>query len=124
MNKIILSGVRNLATEEIPKPNTDYLITLIGSLKGKYTPETFDDSEQNEISYYLQIEKIEKLIDLKTDKEVILEEKKNKKEYTPSQKLRFAITANLGEMDYEPFMKFLMSKIDGLIEDYKEKHLS
>ena len=118
MNKIILSGIRNLATEEIPNPNTDYLITLIGSLKGKYTPESFDGEEQNEISYYLQIERIEKLVDLKTSKDVILKDKKVK--YTPSQRLRFAVTANLGEMDYEPFMKFLMKKLDGLIEEYKE----
>jgi hypothetical protein len=120
MNKLILSGVRNIPTEEIPKPNQDYSITLVGALKGIYTPESFDDSEQNEKSYYLHIERIDKIIEVNSGKEIVIEEK-DKKPYTPSQKLRFAIMANLGEQDYETFMKFLMGKIDGLIEDYKDK---
>jgi len=120
MNKLILKGLRNIPVMETPEANKDYLITLIGSLEGKYTPETFDDSEQNEITYYLKIERVESIVDIAENKPVKIEEK-GKKTYTPSQKLRFAITSNIGDSDYDGFMKFLMGRIDGLIEDYKDK---
>ena len=112
MNTLVLSGVKSIKTEEIPKPNRDYAILLIGSLKGKYIPETFDDEEQNEMKYYIQVERLDSLTDIKEHKEVKVQKGKTK-----SQIWRFIVEKEIGE--YDKFMDWLIANQEKIFELYK-----
>jgi hypothetical protein len=113
--KIKLLGVRNLHTDEEIKPQRDYALMLIAGLDGKYLPESHEE-EQGEPTYYLRVERIDALMDLKEKKEV-----KFAKGQTSSQKLRWRITEKLGDSEYDKFMDYLLSRVDEITEDYIDK---
>jgi len=115
--KVKLLGVRNLHTDEEIKPQRDYAIMLIAGLDGKYLPESHEE-EQGEPTYYLRVERIDALMDLKEKKEV-----KFDKGQTPSQKLRWRITEKLGDSEYDKFMDYLLSRVDEITDDYIDKNL-
>lgn len=110
MNKIRLLGKSELYTEEEIKPQTEYGLFLIGS---RISKEKTDD--ENEIIYRLKISHIDSLVDLKVNKKIEIKDGR-----TPSQKLRFRIEQNLSADDYEPFINYILSRLDGLCDDYRE----
>jgi hypothetical protein len=114
MPKIKLTGVRNLTTDDNIEPQRDYGILLIASLDGKYLPESHEE-ETGEPTFYLKVERIDTIMDLKESKPVEFQKGKS-----PSQKLRWRITEKLGDGEYEPFIDYLMSIIDQLTDDYIE----
>ena len=116
MNKLSLIGLRDLNIEETIDKNTDYGIFLIGSLVEIATPCTFEDTEKDFVKYKLKVERVDSVIDLKTKTDIKFEHGKSS-----SQKMRWAIEQNLGATEYDFFMKYLMGRIDGLCEDYREQ---
>ena len=114
MPKVKLLGVRNLHTDEPIKSNRDYAVMLIAALDGQYLPESHEE-EQGEPTYYLKVERIDSLMDLKEHKEVRFEKGK-----TPSQKLRWRVEEKLGAEEYDGFMDYLLGRTDELTDDYLE----
>ena len=115
MHKIILLGLRDINTDETIKPQTRYGIFLEAERLSEERMDTFSDSETEQYKYKLKISHIEQIMDLGAGKELKIE-----KGRTPSQKLRFIIENKLGTEEYKYFMNYLMSRIDGLTEDYVE----
>lgn len=115
MNKIVLLGVRDLATEETIKPQTDYAISLIAQ---RISEESEDqDSDDNPvIKYRLKVDHIELIQEIGTSNEVKFEKGKS-----PSEKQRFAITRQTGDDEYQPFMAWLLVKIPDLIDEYRDR---
>lgn len=112
MKRISLLGTRDLHTDEEIKPQRDYGIFLVAS---RISEEKTDD--ENEIKYKLKISHIQELIDLQENREVKFEKGKS-----PSQKLRFLIESNLGDEEYENFIKYIMGRIDELCDNYRENN--
>ena len=116
MNKIKLLGVRELKSDEQIKANTDYGIVLIASRISCETPDSFtDEEEKDDIIYRLKVVNIDSIYDLKEKKPVAFEHGRSL-----SQKMRFRIETDLSKEEYDPFMGYLMTRIDQLVEDYKE----
>lgn len=111
MNKIVLTGLRDLPTDDYLEPQTDYGIFLVAQ---RISEEKMDD-EEDCFKYRLKMLYVDSLVDLKTSKELKFE-----KGNSPSQKQRFRISQNLGEDCYDGMMAYLMSRMDELCEDYKE----
>lgn len=111
--KIILTGVRDLQTDEVIDDQTDYGIFLIASLYATEKPAKCLESE--EIKYKLKVEKIDSIINLKKDKAI-----KFTKKGSPSQKWRWLTETKLGKEEYEPFMKWLLGNFDRISEEYIE----
>jgi glucan phosphorylase len=112
MNKIILLGLRDLATEEKIEPMTDYGIFLIGQ---RVSEELEDqDSDDKPVSKYrIKIERIDSIMNLKTKSEIKFEKGKS-----PSQKMRYLVETKT--QSYDDFMKWALGNIDRLCEEYLE----
>jgi hypothetical protein len=109
--KIVLTGLRDLSTDDKIMSQRDYGIFLVASLLSE---EKYADDD--EIKYKLKISHIQSIDDLKEHKQVKFENKR-----TPSQKLRWVIINKLGSEDeYESFLKFLMCNMDKLTDEYIE----
>ncbi len=65
MNKIILTGIRDLQTDDILDEQTDYGIFLIASMIEKTYPCTHSDEEKDQVKFRLKVERIDSIIDLK-----------------------------------------------------------
>jgi len=113
LNKIVLLGLRDLFTEEKIEPQTDYGLFLIAQRVSEEKEDSESDDE-SVIKYRLKIDHIDYAINLKTSKEF-----GTSKGYTPSQKQRFAIEREVGSDDYESMMNWLLGKIPGLAEEYR-----
>jgi hypothetical protein len=113
MNKIVLTGLRDLKTDEVINDQTDYGIFLIASLYAIETPAKSLDEE--EVKYKLKVERIDSIIDLKKDKQVSFTKSRSQ-----SQKWRFITEGKLGKEEYEPFMKWLLGNFDRISEEYIE----
>ncbi len=108
-------NVRDLATDEKLLSQTDYGIFLIA----QRVSEEKEDSESDDlpiIKYRLKVERIDNVINLKTNADIKFEKGKS-----PSQKQRFLIERELGKGEYPLFMGWIMGKLPNLIEDYKDK---
>lgn len=112
MNKIVLLGIRDLATDETIDPQTDYGIFLIAQ---RISVENEDqDSDYEPVKKYrLKVERIESVMNLKTKAEVKFEKGKTK-----SQKWRFIVEKEVG--DYDGLMDWLIANQNKVIELYKE----
>lgn len=116
MNKIKLLNVRELSTDQKIENNRDYAIMLIASRLSTEIPDTFDDTEsRDDFIYRLKVSEVQSIMDLKEKKPIAFEHGK-----TPSQKLRFRIEAALSKDDYEPMIKYIMSRLDELCDNYIE----
>ena len=115
-NKIKLLNVRELLTSEKLDENTDYGIFLTAQKISTEIPCTFDDtkSEDNFI-FRLKVEKIDQIINL--ENKIPVEFSRGK---TSSQKYRWLISKNLGEENYDSFLKWQMSKVDSDCDIYRE----
>ena len=115
MNKIVLLGVRDLATDEKLKPQTDYAISLIAQ---RISEEKEDqDSDDNQvIKYRLKVDHVELIQEIGTSNEIKFEKGKS-----PSEKQRFAIIKDLGDDEYQAFMSWLLLKIPSLTEEYRDR---
>jgi hypothetical protein len=109
MNRIILTGLRDLATDEFIKSQRDYGLFITAS---RVSQEEMDD-EPGCFKYRLKMDHVDSIFDLKEKKDVGFEKGKS-----PSQKMRFRIINLLGEEEYENFMSYLMGRLDGISEDY------
>lgn len=116
MNKIILTGTRDIKTDEVLDEQTDYGIFLIASMIEKTYPCTHSDEESDEIKFKLKIERIDEIIDLKRKSDV-----KFKKGDSPSQKLRWRIIEKLGVEEYENYIGWLIANHDKLTDEYIEQ---
>jgi hypothetical protein len=114
MSKIKLTGVRNLTTEDKIEPQRDYAIMLIASLDGKYLPESHEE-ETGEPTFYLKVDRIDSIMDLKESKPVKFE-----KGQTKSQILKWRVTEKLGDGEYDGFMDYITGRSDELTDDYLE----
>jgi hypothetical protein len=112
VNRIVLLGQRDLATDETILPQRDYGLILTAS---RISEEKMDD-EEDTFKYRLKILHIDNIFDLREQKQVKFNRGKS-----PSQKLRWLIVERLGEADYENFIGYLMGRIDELTESYKEQ---
>jgi len=113
MNKIILTGVRNIKTDETIEANKDYGIFLVASRLSEEKMDTFSDEEKDEVKYKLKVSHIDSITDLKEHKEL-----KFKDGQTPSQKWRYIVECELGE--YENFMAWQMAHATEIFEMYRE----
>ncbi len=110
MNKIILTGVRNIATDDKIKPMRDYGIYLIA----ERISEEKIDNEENCYKYRLKVSELQALEDLGESKPVKIKDGKSQ-----SQKFRFMIESELGE--YDNFMNWLMANSMRLFDEYREQ---
>jgi len=113
MNRIILSGLRDIKTDEVVEANKDYGLLLIASRLSVETPDTFTDEEKDEQKYKMKISHLDQIIDLKTGREV-----KFKSGQSPSQKWRWIVEQKTGE--YDNFMNWMLANQDRIIEMYLE----
>lgn len=116
MNKIILTGLRDIYTDEEIKPQRDYAIWLIAQRISEEKMDSNSDTDNEGIKYRLKILELSGLTDIKESKDIVA-----LKGMSKSQKQRWRITSEVGTEDYEPFMDWLFVKLDNLIEDYKDK---
>jgi hypothetical protein len=115
MNKIILLGLRDLATDENLESQTDYGVFLVAQRVSE-EKEDQDSDDEPVIKYRLRIDHIDSITKLGQTKEIKFE-----KGRSPSEKQRFVIINELGVDEYEPFMNWLLLKIPGLAEEYRDK---
>jgi len=111
-NKITLLGQRDLHTDDELKQNIEYAIMLTGELISKewvYAEKYW--------KFKLKIDKIDSIYNLKENKPIEFEKGK-----TPSQKLRWRITNNLGEDEYSNMINYIISRTDELCENYRENN--
>lgn len=106
--KIVLTGLRDLQTDDNILSQRDYGIFLVASLLSE---EKYADDD--EIKYKLKISHIQSIDDLKEHKQVKFENKQ-----TPSQKLRWVVEQELGE--YENFINWLLANQDKIFDMYRE----
>jgi len=112
MNKIVLTGVRNIATDDKIKPQRDYGIYLIA----ERISEEKIDNEENCYKYRLKVSQIEALEDLNESKKVEINKEIPK---TKSQIWRFIVEKELGE--YDAFMDWQVVNQDRLFDEYREQ---
>jgi len=105
MNKIILTGLRDLKTTEEFLPQKEYGIFLIAERISEEKMDTFSDEAPDEKKYRLKISHVQDILDLKEKKNIKFEKGKS-----PSQKQRYLIENELGETEYEFFMAWLLNK--------------
>lgn len=114
-NKISLLGLRDIETDETLNEQTDYGLFLIASMVSREFPCTHDQFEKDTIKYKLKVINCDSIVDLKTSKGVEFQHGKS-----PSQKLRWLIEQNLGVEEYSAMIGYLMGRIDGLCDEYRE----
>lgn len=110
MNKITLQGLRDLYTDDSIKPQTDYGLFIVAS---RVSEEKMDDDTG--LKFRMKFERIDQIFDLKEKRPIEFQKGKS-----PSQTQRWRITEKLGEEEYEPFMKYLLSRMEELTDDYIE----
>lgn len=113
MNKIILTGVRDLATDQKIEPQTDYAVILTAQRISEEFEDQDSDDEQV-VKYRLKVSHIEQIYNLKSSEEVKVKEKK----FTLSQQMRFGVERRVQE--YEGFMKWALANLDKLCDEYLE----
>jgi hypothetical protein len=111
-NQIILTGVRNLITDDTLKPQRDYLIELVAERISEEKMDTFSDSETEQTKYRLKVSEIKSITDIGGTK---IEIKQGK---SLSQKWRFIVEKEAGE--YEAVMNWMLSNSNTIIEMYRE----
>ena len=111
MKKIKILGMRDLRTDDVLHAQRDYGIFITAS---RISEEVQDDDDQA-IIYKLKATHIDSIVDLRESKPVVFE-----KGQTSSQKLRWRVIEKLGDSEYDNFMSWLLSKSDGLTEEYIE----
>jgi len=116
MNKIILTGLRDIKTDEVLDEQTDYGVFLIASMIEKAYPCTHSEEEKDEIKYKLKVERVDQIYDLKKKKDVEFS-----KGQSPSQKLRWRITEKLGAEEYENYIGWLIANSERLTDEYIEQ---
>ena len=113
MNKIILTGIRDIKTDETIEANKDYGIFLVASRISEEKMDSQSDDEFDDIKYRLKVSHLDSIVDLKENKNI-----KHEKGMTKSQKLRWIVEQELGE--YEAFMDWLLANQAKIFEMYKE----
>lgn len=114
MNKIILTGIRDLETDEVLPPQTDFKITLIAERISEEKMDTYSDSDTEETKYRLKVSSIQSIEHLLGDKKVEV-----KYGRTPSQKWRWLVEQNIG--DYDKFMGWMLSHPEIIFNEYQER---
>ena len=115
MNKVILLGIRDLATEEEIKPQKDYGIFLVGQRISEELEDSDSDDEPVK-KYRIKVERVDSVVELGDNKDIKFEKGKS-----PSEKQRFAIIRELGDDEYGSFMSYLLTKIPQLCEEYRDR---
>jgi len=113
MNKIILSGVRDIKTDELLPAQRDFEIILKAERTSEEKMDTFVDSDTEEFKYRLKVSELISIKDLGENREL-----KISKGQTQSQKWRFIVEQELGE--YDNFMNWLMSNQQKIFDLYRE----
>jgi hypothetical protein len=108
MNKIILVGVRSLATDEQIKPMRDYEIKLIA----ERISEEKIDNEDSYLKFRLKVSEISEIKELGETKPI-----PTVKATTPSQILRYRVESELGT--YDDFMQWLLVNTDRIFDEYR-----
>ena len=117
MNTIKLLGIRDLKTDQEISANIDYGIVLIASRLSKEIPDSFEEEEsKDDIIYKMKVSQVDAVYDLKEKQPIEFEHGK-----TISQKIRWRIEQNLGKEEYNAMGNYILSRIDELCEDYREK---
>lgn len=115
MNKIVLLGMRDIATDENIEAGKDYLLSLMAQRISEEKMDSNSDDENDGIKYRMKVSHLEQILEVGNSKELKFEKGKS-----PSQKQRWVIESQLGVDQYEPFMRWLLTKMDYLINKYEE----
>jgi hypothetical protein len=114
MNKIKLTGVRNIPTDSEINENKDYAITLIASRDGVYEIDPLGEEEKSRV-FHLKVDHVEHII------EIGGHEIKFKKGTTPSQRMRFAVNDYMVRIGKEPSRENYEKYMEKLINMINEK---
>jgi hypothetical protein len=117
MNKIILTGVRDIKTDEKIKAGKDYVFSLLAQRISEELIDSNSDEETDGVKYRCKVLSLEQILEVGTSDPVKFEKGKS-----PSQKQRFIIEGELGTDMYEPFMSWLLGKIPVLCEKFRENN--
>ena len=112
MNKIVLLGIRDLATDETIEPQTEYGLFLIAERISEEKEDQHSNDEPVK-KYRLKVDRIDSVMNLKTKSEIKIEKGKTK-----SQKWRFIVEKEIG--DYDSLMDWLIANQNKIFEMYKE----
>ena len=114
MNTIILTGVRNIKTDDVLQPQRDYMIALVGERISEEKMDTFSDSKTEEIKYKIKISRLLQVTDIGSGEKIEVKEGKSK-----SQILRFIVEKELGE--YDAFIDWLIANQQTVFDLYRER---
>lgn len=111
--------MRDIATDENIEAGKDYILSLIAQRVSEEKMDSNSDDDNDGIKYRMKISHLEQILEVGNSKELNFEKGKS-----PSQKQRWVIESQLGTDEYESFMKWLLLRMDVLIEDYQGKYIS
>lgn len=115
MNKIILTGIRDIKTDEEIEAGKDYVFSLIASRISEEIMDSHSDEESDGKKYRCKIISLEQILKVGDSKEIKFEKGKS-----PSQKQKYVIEGELGSDLYEQFMAWLLQRIPALCEKFRE----
>ena len=107
--------MRDIATDENIEAGKDYLLSLMAQRISEEKMDSNSDDENDGIKYRMKVSHLEQILEVGNSKELKFEKGKS-----PSQKQRWVIESQLGVDQYEPFMRWLLTKMDYLINKYEE----
>lgn len=114
MNKIKFKGLSNIGYEGIIKENADYLVSILMSADGIYTPPTLGEAEVP-LTFHLRANRIEQIVKVGDSKPLKITQGSS-----PSKRLRNAILAwatRLKKDDPEAFYEAQMIKLTELVNN-------
>lgn len=117
MNKLVLLGLRDVALDDNIKAGTDYEVVLTAQRISEEKMDSNDDKEVDGIKYRLRVSHLNSITEVGASQSLVISPGK-----TPSQKQRWVIINELGEDEYEPFMKWLLLKMNYLFTIYESEN--
>lgn len=115
MNKIILTGIRDIKTDEEIEAGKDYVFSLIASRISEEIMDSHSDEESDGKKYRCKVISLEQILEVGKSNPIKFEKGKS-----PSQKQKYVIEGELGGDLYEQFMAWLLQRIPALCEKFRE----